>query len=125
MNEEFDEMRKKEVWEIIRKENLPINRRTIEGKWILRSNKVQIPGIYFNESFTSIINDVRFQIMLVAKQIWNLKACIVDVETAFLHGDQQKEIYMNATEGINHDSNTFLLLTKTVYGKVQENDVRN
>jgi Reverse transcriptase (RNA-dependent DNA polymerase) len=57
--------------------------------------------------------------MLVAKLIWNLKACIVDVETAFLHGELQEEIYMNIPEGMNSDSNSCLLLTKTIYGLVQ------
>jgi Reverse transcriptase (RNA-dependent DNA polymerase) len=57
--------------------------------------------------------------MLVAKLIWNLKACIVDVETAFLHGELQEEIYMNFPEGMNSDSNSCLFLTKTNYGLVQ------
>jgi hypothetical protein len=39
----------------------------------------QIPGIDFNESFASVINDVSFQIMLIAKVIWNLEASIVGV----------------------------------------------
>jgi Reverse transcriptase (RNA-dependent DNA polymerase) len=57
--------------------------------------------------------------MLVAKLIWNQKACIVDVETAFLHGELQEEIYMNIPEDMNSDSNSCLLLTKTIYGLVQ------
>ena len=79
----------------------------------------QIPGIDFNESFAPVINGVSFRIMLIAKLIWNLKACIVDVETAFLHGELQEEIYMNIPEGMNSDSNNCLLLTKTIYGLVQ------
>jgi hypothetical protein len=51
----------------------------------------QIPGIDFNENFAPVINDVSFRIMLIAKLIWNLEASIVDVETAFLHGELQEE----------------------------------
>jgi hypothetical protein len=47
----------------------------------------QIPGVYFNESFASVVNDVSFRIILSAKLLWDLQASIVDVETAFLHGD--------------------------------------
>jgi hypothetical protein len=65
------------------------------------------------------VNDVSFRIMLIAKLIWDLQASIADVETAFLHGDLQEEIYMSISEGMNQDSNTFLLLRKTIYGLVQ------
>jgi hypothetical protein len=79
----------------------------------------QIPGIDFNESFAPVINDVRFQIMLIVKLIWNLEAFIVDVETSFLHCELQQEIYINIPEGMSYDSKHCLLLTKTIYGLVQ------
>jgi hypothetical protein len=79
----------------------------------------QILGIDFNESFAPVINDVSFRIMLIAKLIWNLEASIVDVESAFLHGELQEEIYMNIPEEMSYDSKHCLLLTKTIYGLVQ------
>jgi hypothetical protein len=42
---------------------------------------------------------------LIANLIWNLKACIIDVETAFLQRELKEEIYMNIPEGMNSDSN--------------------
>jgi Reverse transcriptase (RNA-dependent DNA polymerase) len=105
INKEFDEMNKKKVWEIIKKEDIPKNQRTIKCKLIfkIKRNAVfrarlvacgysQIPGIDFDESLAPVINNVSFRIMLILKLIWNLKACIVSVETAFLHGDLQEEI---------------------------------
>jgi hypothetical protein len=79
----------------------------------------QIPGVDFNESFAPVVNDVIFRIILTAKLLWDLQASIVDVETAFLHGDLQEEIYMNVHKGMSQDDNTFLLLKKTIYGLVQ------
>jgi hypothetical protein len=79
----------------------------------------QIPGVDFNESFDSVVNDVSFRIIISAKLLWNLQASIVDVETAFLHGDLQEEIYMNVPKGMSQDDNTCLLLKKTIYGLVQ------
>jgi hypothetical protein len=57
--------------------------------------------------------------MLIAKLIWNLVASIADVETSFLNGELQEEIYMNIYEGMSYDSKHSLLLSKTIYGLVQ------
>jgi hypothetical protein len=57
--------------------------------------------------------------MLIVMVIWKLEASIVDVETAFLHGELQEKIYMNIPEGMSYDSKHCLLLTKTIYGLVQ------
>jgi Reverse transcriptase (RNA-dependent DNA polymerase) len=57
--------------------------------------------------------------MFIAKLMWGLQASIVDVETAFLYGYLNEEIYMNITEGLNEDQDHCLLLKKTIYGLVQ------
>jgi hypothetical protein len=79
----------------------------------------QIPGVNFNESFAPVVNDVSFRIILSAKLLWDLQASIMDVETAFLFGNLQEEIYMNVPKGMSQDDNTCLLLKKTIYGLVQ------
>jgi hypothetical protein len=131
VNKEFEEMEKKQVWEVMNKEDIPQDR-TIKCKWIFKIKRnglfrarlvacgySQIPGFNFNESFAPVVNDVNFRIILTAKLLWDLQASIVDVETAFLHGDLQEEIYMNVPKGMSQDDNTFLLLKKTIYGLVQ------
>jgi Reverse transcriptase (RNA-dependent DNA polymerase) len=65
-----------------------------------------------NESFAPVINDISFHIMLVSKLIWNLNACIIDIETAFLHGDLQEEIYMNIPEGLNSNPDDEIFVIK-------------
>jgi Reverse transcriptase (RNA-dependent DNA polymerase) len=70
------------------------------------------------------MNNVSFQIMLISKLIWNLIACIIDLETAFLHGDLQEEIYMTIPEGMNSNPDDCLLLTKTIYGLIHRLDLR-
>ena len=58
---------------------------------------------------------------MIAKLIWNLKACIVDVETAFLYGELQEEIYINIQEGMNSDStNCLLCMEKAIMGTYLE-----
>jgi Reverse transcriptase (RNA-dependent DNA polymerase) len=125
-------MESKKVWEIIKKEDIPEERRTIKNKWIFkikqngifRSRLVacgysQVPGMYFNESFAPVINDLSFRIMLVSKLIWDLQALIINVGTAFLHGELQEEICMNVSQGLGTDPNYCFKLTKTIYGLVQ------
>jgi hypothetical protein len=43
----------------------------------------QVPAFDFNDIFAPVVNDVKFQILLIAMLVWNLKAKIVDVEAAF------------------------------------------
>jgi hypothetical protein len=100
VNKELKEMEKRGVWEIIDEKYIPINRRCIKNKWIFKVKRneffqarlvacgySQVPGIYFSESFAPVLNDVSFRIMLIAKLVWNMTCTVVDIETAFLHGD--------------------------------------
>jgi hypothetical protein len=51
--------------------------------------------------------------------VWNVKAKIVDVETAFLHGDLKEEIFMEILEGVDAAKEGYFSLKKTMYGLVQ------
>ena len=122
----------KNVWDIISKEEIPEERRCIKCKWIFKIKRngifrarlvacgySQVPGVDFNESYAPVINDVSFRVMLIIKLIRGLQASIVDVETAFLHGNLQEEIYMMIPEGMNANKNSCLRLKRTIYGLVQ------
>jgi Reverse transcriptase (RNA-dependent DNA polymerase) len=125
-------MKSKKVWEGFKKEDIPEGRRTIKSKWIFKINRngifrarlvaggySQVPGFDFNERFAPVINNVSFSIMLVSKLIWDLQASIINVETAFLHGELQEEMYMYVPEGLGTDPNYCLKHKKTIYGLVQ------
>jgi hypothetical protein len=132
IKKELSDMDKQQVWEIMKKEDIPENRRSIKCKWmfkikrngIFRARLVacgysQIPGIDFNECIAPVINDITFQIMLILMVIWILEASIVYVKTAFLQNEVQEEVCMNVPEGMSHDSRNCLLLTKISHGLVQ------
>jgi hypothetical protein len=55
----------------------------------------QVPGVYFQVRFAPVINDVTFCTLLIMKLTWNLKGKIVEIETAFLHGNLKETIYMD------------------------------
>jgi len=48
-----------------------------------------------------------------------MDAIIIDVKTAFLHGDLDKEMYMNLPDGMEGSDDKHLLLLKALYGLVQ------
>jgi hypothetical protein len=70
----------------------------------------QVPGIDFSESFAPVLNDVSFRIMLIAKLVWNMTCTVVDIETAFLHGDLDEEVYMEVPKGLKIEHNKKLML---------------
>lgn len=80
----------------------------------------QVPGVDFTENYSPVVNDVTVRILLVAMIVLQLSATIVDVETAFLYGELEEEVYMENPDGLE-DSNEdeALLLTSTIYGLVQ------
>ena len=61
----------------------------------------QIPGVDYTDNFAPVVNDVTFRLMLSQKLIEKLKTHISDVETAFLYGDWDGEIYMEGTSNNN------------------------
>ena len=68
----------------------------------------QIPRTDFNDSVAPVVINVSFRVILIAKLIWGLQACIVDEETTFQHDELQEEIYTNIPEGLNTDLNNCL-----------------
>ena len=79
----------------------------------------QTPGVDFCDHFAPIVNDVSYRTMIAIMMMCGLKAKIVDIETAFLHGDLNKEIYMEEPEGIGAKDDEVVLLEQTIYGQVQ------
>ena len=57
--------------------------------------------------------------MIAIMMMCRLKTKIVDVETTFLHGDLDEEIYMEAPEGIGAKEDKVVILEQTIYGLVQ------
>jgi hypothetical protein len=57
--------------------------------------------------------------MLIAKLVWDMTSTVVDIETAFLHGDLDEEIYMEVPKGLEIEHNKKLMLKKAIYGLVQ------
>ena len=96
-------------------------------KMRVRQTNGKVPGVDFTEHFAPVINDITWRILLVAMMIWKLDVWLMDVETAFLHGEfvDGEQLFMDMPTGydlVNADvngRNDCIELMKTAYGTVQ------
>jgi hypothetical protein len=59
----------------------------------------QIPGKDFQENHSPVVNDTTFHTILVLKIILKLEAGQFDIETAFLYGELEEELWMDFPDG--------------------------
>ena len=140
---EFENIEKKNVWQIVEKSKVPENRQIIGNRWVFvkkddgrfRARTVakgynQIPGKDFQENHAPVVNDTTFHFVLAWKVMYGLTSGQFDIETAFLYGDLDEEIWMEFPEGyddyleetqrITKDPKTYCVkLNKALYGLVQ------
>ena len=85
----------------------------------------QIPGMYFTDNYSQVVNDVTFRVVVTRMLIENLKGKVVDIDNAFLNGDLEHEIYMKISEGYDEvinqdvDKEDCLIFQKAIYRLVQ------
>ena len=60
----------------------------------------EVPGVDFTDNFTPVENDVTFTITLTRMMMEDLNCMLMDVETAFLYGEIEEEIYMEVPVGM-------------------------
>jgi hypothetical protein len=134
MRKEFKDMETRKVWKKIKRVDMPRGRRCVKNKWVfkIKRNGVfrarlvacgysQIAGVDYTENYAPVISDVTYRILMICEIVWNLTSKIVDVETAFLHGELEpgQEIYMDCPDGLEHEQDECLFLQRTIYGLVQ------
>ena len=112
ITKEFDDMERRNVWELVDKKELPPGRQPIGSKWVFKRKKNgvyrarlvalgynQIPGIDFTDNFSPVTSDTTIKILLVCmiKNGWFSQ--VIDIETAFLEGRLNEDIYMKIPIG--------------------------
>ena len=97
------------VWKKIDRKNIPNNRRLTGNKWVFKIERdgtyrarlvaleySQIPGVDYTDKFAPVAHDVSFRIALARMMVEKLDSLVMDVETAFLYGDIEEEIFMKS-----------------------------
>ena len=136
---EYGDMKTRVVWEVKQKSKMPKGRRCVKCKWVFKIKRdgrfrarlvacgySQIPGVDFTANYSPVINDSTFRFLILLLIYYNFSSMIVDVETAFLYGQLEEEIYMDcpvgyaeATGEIVNGTDHVLLLLQCIYGLVQ------
>ena len=79
----------------------------------------QVPGQDFTETTSPVAHLVSYHALLALTAKLNLEAHHLDIETAFLNGTLDKEIYMRALDSSNTKSDGVWQLKKSLYGLKQ------
>lgn len=137
---EFRQMIKNKVWRQEGVNTLPPNRKGIGTKWVFKKKKNgvyrarlvvkgydQIAGIDFQYNFAPVTSEVTLRILLIIWVIEDYFGEVADVQTAFLHGELEEEIFIKIPSGYKEFleelketiKEKFLQLTKSTYGLVQ------
>ena len=63
---------------------------------LLLWSTAKIPGVDYTDNFAPVAYDVSFRIALARMMVEKLDILVMDVETAFLYGDIEEEIFMKS-----------------------------
>jgi Reverse transcriptase (RNA-dependent DNA polymerase) len=109
---EFANMEQKGVWEIRPKTTVPKGRKIIGARWVFARKDdgryrarcvskgfTQIPGKDFQENHAPVVSDTTIHLILAIKILNKLSAGQFDIETAFLYGHLDEELWMELPKG--------------------------
>ena len=113
IRKEIKSMINRGVWRKMDKVKIPENRRLIGNKWVFKIKRDgtyrarlvalgynQVPGVDYTDNFAPVAHDVSFRIALARMMVEKLDSLVMDVETAFLYGDLEEEIFMKSPVGM-------------------------
>lgn len=137
---EYKNMIKKMVWERKGIMTLPPSRKGLGAKWVFKIKKNgvyrarlvakgydQQAGVDFQYNFAPVTSEVTLRILLILWLVKDYYAEVADVQTAFLHGELEEEVFLKIPQGYKEYlseigetcEGSYLKLNKTIYGLVQ------
>ncbi|KAJ4730414.1 Gag/pol protein [Rhynchospora pubera] len=136
LKEEMDSMKKNQVWDLV---VLPPWRKTVGNKWVLKVKRkadgsidrykarlvakgyTQVEGVDYEETFSPVVRFASIRIILALVASMDLELYQMDVKTAFLNGELDKEIYMDQPTGFEAkgEEHKVCKLRRSIYGLKQ------
>lgn len=134
--EEIKSLHKSKTWTLT---ELPPGRKAIECKWVFKmkydsNGKVfrhkarlvtkgymQKFGVDYNNTFAPVAKHATLRTLLTVAQARELEVRHYDVDSAFLFGDIEEELYMTQPEGFGEPGKEYLVcrLDQAIYGLKQ------
>lgn len=141
MKSEYESIIKNNTWELC---DLPPEKNLISSKWVFKKKLNengqtkykarlvargfnQIEGLDYQETYSPVVRFTSLRTLFAHAAQEDLDIYHWDVETAFLHGELEEEIYLKQPEGfaVKGQENKVLLLKKALYGLKQGSRVWN
>uniref|UniRef100_A0AAV1U342 Polyprotein n=1 Tax=Peronospora matthiolae TaxID=2874970 RepID=A0AAV1U342_9STRA len=136
MKSEMKSLEEHSTWKLV---DMPPGKKAVGWKWVFKIKRdpsgeiikfkarlvskglTQRPGIYYNETFAPVARKESISTVLAIAAAEDLEAENVDVDTAFLYGEVEEEIYMDQPDGFEDEGSPTkkCLLQKALYGTKQ------
>ena len=136
MKEEMNSIKSKKVWDLV---ELPKGAKAIGCKWVFKTKKDSLgnierykvrffakgftrrEGIDYMETFSHVSKKDSLRIIMALVAHFDLELHQMDVNTTFLNGDLEEEVYMKQPEGFPSSDGEHLVckLKKSLYGLKQ------
>ena len=112
MKTEYMNITEKDVWKRVKRNDMRAGASSLDTKWVYKIKSdgryrarlvvkryTQIPGVDFTESHSPVPNNTTICTVLAHAALESWVAEQIDVETAFLYGELEEEIYLAKPEG--------------------------
>ncbi len=133
--EEYQSLQENQTWNLMK---LPVGRQAVTSKWVFKKKRdefgnvsrykarlvargfTQRHGIDFEETFAPVVRFETIRTLLAEVVQRNMFVHQMDVETAFLNGDLQEDVYLQQPEGFERGGSDYICkLKKSLYGLKQ------
>ena len=139
MEEELDQLRKNETWELVHKNDIEPGHRPLGGKWVYKIKRdvdgniarfkarwvvkgyLQQYGVDFDQTFAAVVKPMAFRVLFAIAAFFDLDIDQMDVKTAFLYGLIDQLVYVEIPKGRETEANRNMVckLLKALYGLKQ------